>query len=190
MADVPASLDSVYRIVGALERVRMPYAFIGGVALNTWGVPRATFDLDLTLSVPTGRDGELLGELRRIGVVVEEAFEGGFRDRVQGMEKLHVHLPAGASLMAIDLFEATTPFLESVLERRIEIDLGRGRLWVCSAADLILLKPLADRRKDRVDVENVLLVQGVPEPEYLRRWAAALGLEQRLTRALERRPRP
>jgi hypothetical protein len=92
--------------------------------------------------------------------------------------------------MAIDLFEATTPFLESVLERRIEIDLGRGRLWVCSAADLILLKLLADRRKDRVDVENVLLVQGVPEPEYLRRWAAALGLEQRLTRALERRPRP
>jgi hypothetical protein len=83
MADVPASLDSVYRIVGALERVRMPYAFIGGVALNTWGVPRATFDLDLTFSVPTGRDGELLGELRRIGVVVEEAFEGGFRDRVE-----------------------------------------------------------------------------------------------------------
>jgi hypothetical protein len=187
MADVPASLDSVYLIAGALERVRMPYAFIGGVALNTWGVPRATFDLDLAVSVPTGRDGELLAELRRLGVVVDDAFEGGFRDRVQGMEKLHVHLPAGASLMAIDLFVAGTPFLESVLERRVEFDLGRGRLWVCSAADLVVLKLLADRRKDRFDVENVLLVQGVPEPEYLRHWAATLGIEERLTRALEQR---
>ena len=47
MADVPASLDSVHWISEALERLRVPYAFIGGVALNTWGVPRATFDLDL-----------------------------------------------------------------------------------------------------------------------------------------------
>ena len=187
MADVPASLDSVYLISGAMERLRMPYAFVGGVALNTWGVPRATFDLDLALSVPTGRSAELLAELRRIGAVVEEAFERGFRDRVQGMEKLHAHLPAGASLMAIDLFLASTPFLESVLERRVGIDLGRGQVWVCTAADLVVLKLLADRRKDRSDVENVLLVQGVPELEYLRRWAGVMGIEARLTEALEQR---
>lgn len=187
MADVPASVDSVYRIAGALERLRMPYAFIGGVALNAWGIPRATFDLDLALSVPTGRSGDLLAELRRIGAVVDQAFERGFRDRVQGMEKLHVHLPAGDSLMAIDLFLASTPFLESVLERRVGIDLGRGPVSVCTAADLVVLKLLADRRKDRSDVESVLLVQDVPEPEYLRRWAGALGLESRLTEALEQR---
>jgi hypothetical protein len=31
-------------------------------------------------------------------------------------------------------------------------------------------------------------VQGVPEPDYLRRWAVALGIEERLTRVLEQRP--
>src|SRR5688572_8378795 len=149
MADVPASLDSVYLLSGALERLGIPYAFIGGIALNTWAVPRATFDLDLALSVPTGRNGELLAELRRIGAVVEDAFERGFRDRVQGLEKLHAHLPAGTSLMAIDLFLASTPFLESVLERRVGIDLGRGQVWVCTAADLVVLKLLADRQIGR-----------------------------------------
>lgn len=185
MADVPASLDSVYRVAGALERSRFPYAFIGGVALNTWGVPRATFDLDLALSVSPSRSSELLAGLREIGAIVDQAFERGFRDRVQGMEKLHAHLPAGASLMAIDVFFATTPFLESVLERRAGIDLGRGPIWVCTAADLILLKLLADRRKDRADVENVLSVQSVPELEYMRRWAGILGVGPRLTEALE-----
>ncbi|MEO6597441.1 MAG: hypothetical protein ABIP94_22080 [Planctomycetota bacterium] len=51
-------------------------------------------------------------------------------------------------------------------------------------ADLILFKLMADRPKDRVDVQNVLTVQGIPEPEYLRDWAARLGVADRLERAL------
>lgn len=111
-------------------------------------------------------------------------FLRGFRDKVSGMEKVHVHLPAGPTLMAVDLFFGTTPFLQSVLERRRAVDLGRGPIFVCSAADLILLKLVADRPKDRLDVRNVLSVQGVPEPEYLERWANDLGVTDRLRAAL------
>jgi hypothetical protein len=84
------------------------------------------------------------------------------------------------------LFPATTPFLESVLSRRVGIELGRGSVWVCTAADLIVFKLLADRDKDRVDVENVISVQGVPERDYLERWTEALGVRAKLAAALGR----
>jgi hypothetical protein len=103
------------------------------------------------------------------------------------MEKVHVHLPAGKALLAVDLFLATTPFLASVVERRKSIDLGSGPLQVCTAADLVLLKLIADRPKDRMDIENLLAVQGVPERTYLESWAKELGIRPRLDALLTQR---
>jgi hypothetical protein len=180
MADEPASLEAIHRLAEVLTRERVSYAFIGGIALNAWAIPRATFDLDLAVSVDEDRVSVLLDALAERGFIVDPVFRTGFRDRVAQMEKIHVHLPAGATLMAVDLFLGTTPFLRSLIERRQSIDLGRGPIAICTAADLILLKLIADRPKDRVDVANILAVQGVPERDYLDRWARALGIEARL----------
>jgi hypothetical protein len=56
---------------------------------------------------------------------------------------------------------------------------------VVSPADLILFKLLADRPKDRLDVRNVLTVQGIPEADYLANWAAQLHVADRLQRAID-----
>ena len=184
MADHPASLEAIERVARVLVDARVPYAFIGGVALGAWAVPRQTFDLDLAIASSTAGLPTLLLAFERAGFVVEASFRKGFADRIAGMEKVHVHLPYGRALLAVDLFLATTPFLQSVLERRKTIDLGAGPLQVCSAADLVLLKLVADRPKDRLDIENVLAVQGVPEREYLERWAGELGVRARLDQRL------
>jgi hypothetical protein len=128
MADAPVSLDAIYRLAAVLDRVGVPFVFIGGVALNAWAIPRATFDMDLALSLEGFRLEELFAELERDAFVVDPAFSRGFRDRVGGMEKIHVHLPTGSTLLAVDLFLAGTPFLRSVLARRRTVDLGRGPL--------------------------------------------------------------
>ena len=47
-----------------------------------------------------------------------------------------------------------------------------------------LFKLMADRPKDRVDVQNVLAVQGVPDSTCLHEWAERLGVRDRLHRAL------
>ncbi len=159
MADAPASLDALYLIAGILEWQKLEYAFIGGIALNVWGIPRSTFDLDVALSLSPERLPELCTALNEAGVVVDAVFQRGFRDRIAGMEKFHVHLPAGLSLLAVDMFLASTPFLRSCLSRRVKIDLGRGSIWVCSAADLVLFKLVANRRKDKVDLDNILGLQ-------------------------------
>ena len=184
MADAPASLDAIYRVARLVGDEGIPYAFIGGVALNTWAIPRATFDLDLAVSLSAKQVPELLSRFQSADFVLDPAFERGFRDRIAGMEKIHVHLPAGAALMAVDIFFAETPFLRSVLERSVAIDLGQGLLQVCTAADLLLFKLLADRPKDRADVRNVLAVQGIPDREYLERWAGELDVRPRLDELL------
>lgn len=184
MADAPVSLDALYRIAGALDRTAVPYAFIGGIALSVWGVPRATFDLDLTVSVSGTEIATVLDGLQAAGCTVDEPFRRGFRDRLAGMETIHLHLRAGRTLLAVDMFLATTPFLRAVMERRVLVDVGRGPLPVFSAADLILFELLADRKKDRADVANMLSVQGVPDRAYLEHWAALQGVTGRLADAL------
>ena len=70
-------------------------------------------------------------------------------------------------------------------DRRLALaDLGQGAVPVCTAADLFLFKLLAWRKKDQVDVENLLWMQGVPDRSYVEDWARRLGLEDRLREAI------
>jgi hypothetical protein len=186
MADQPVTLDSIDRVVDVVTKAGLTYAFIGGVAMNTWAIPRATFDLDLAIAVSDRTLADLLHRFEAKGFVVDAEFRNGFRDRIAGMEKVHTFLPIGRSLLAVDLFLANTPFLESTLARRVVVDLGHGPIQICSAADLILFKLIAGRPKDMLDIKNLIVVQGIPEPSYLRSWASRLGLEERLKPLLER----
>jgi hypothetical protein len=114
------------------------HAFVGGLALSAWGVPRATFDVDLVVSLPTARQAELLAALRVLGWQADEIFERGRHDQMAGIPVIHVQIPAERTLIRIDLLVAETPFLKSMLARRVEIDLGQCPVPICTAADLVL----------------------------------------------------
>jgi len=49
---------------------------------------------------------------------------------------------------------------------------------------LILLKLIADRPRDWIDIADVLFVQGSIDETYLEHWANRLGVRDRLQRAL------
>jgi hypothetical protein len=180
MADKPASPDEIHLLAEVLDSEGVPYAFIGGVAMGVWGVPRTTFDLDVAVPDSEADLSRVLAAMSTQGWVVDPIIERGFRDRLAGMDKIQVQLPVQSTLLTADIFLGTTRFLRSVIDRRLPIDLGHGPISVCTPADLILLKLIAGRRKDQLDVENILAVQGIPEREYLERWAAELGVRDRL----------
>ena len=56
--------------------------------------------------------------------------------------------------------------------------------WEGLRCGLILVKLLANRPKDRVDVSDILFVQGTLDEAYMRRWAATLGIAVELEDAL------
>ena len=97
----------------------------------------------------------------------------------------HAHDSMEGALVRVDRMVADTPFLWSVAGRRTNVDLGPSAVPVCSAAALHLFQVLADSEKDRMDVRNILTVQGVSERGDLERWARELGTEVRLRRPLD-----
>jgi hypothetical protein len=60
----------------------------------------------------------------------------------------------------------------------VATDLGDAA--VISPEDLILMKLLANRPRDRADVADLLLVVGEVDGAYLGSWAARLGVEREL----------
>jgi hypothetical protein len=53
--------------------------------------------------------------------------------------------------------------------------------------DLILLKLIAGRHRDRGDIDDLLLTRSELDEAYLRRWAGPLGVEAKLDEVLAAR---
>lgn len=131
-----------------------PFCFIGGVALQHWGEPRVTRDLDLT--VFTGFGGEVPiveGLLARYSGRRPDARAFALQHRV-----LLLSTPAG---IAVDVALGALSFEADMIERATEVEFEPGvPLRICSAEDLFVLKTFADRLQDRADVVGIARRRG------------------------------
>jgi hypothetical protein len=176
--------QAVLHLAKVLGTTGVPYAFMGGLALNAWGIPRTTFDFDVAVALDSQQLPGFLRGLEAHDLAADEPFLRGHVDRLSGMEKCSARLLFGSHWFVVDIFLATTPFLRSVMTRRVQVPVWGESVFVVSAADLILFKLVAGRRKDWVDIENVVAIQGIPDPGYLATWAALLGVQERLARVV------
>ena len=180
---MPGPIDEVLAATLPLfERARLAFGLTGGYAVNVWGVPRVTFDVNLLVACDAGPLNAFLSLCQEEGF---EVGEGVRRDAAAAILRIALH--RGGRPTHIELYPAVTPLQVSALGRltRAPALLGHEPLPVVTAADLILFKLLAHRPKDRVDIDNILAVQGLPEPAYLFDWARQLGLADRLELALQ-----
>ncbi len=131
-----------------------PFCFIGGVALQHWGEPRVTRDLDLT--VFTGFRGEASvvdGLLAHYRGRRTDARDFALRHRV-----LLLITPAG---IAVDVALGALPFEADMMARATDVEFEPGvALRICSAEDLFVLKAFADRLQDRADVAGIARRRG------------------------------
>lgn len=127
---------------------------IGGLAVQRWGEPRLTRDVDITLL--TGFGGE---------EVYVDAVLQRFRPRVrQGREFALTHrvmLLAAEDGTGIDLALGGLPFEARVIDRASPFDFYPGLvLRTCSAEDLVVMKAFAGRALDWEDAKTVIARQG------------------------------
>ncbi len=174
------------QLLSAMAEARLGVALIGGYAVVTWGIPRATFDVDLLIEADDERLRRAFVALERQGFGVDDIYKTGWRDQVRDMPLVKVQMYRGGRAVSGDLFLVTTPLQRSAFARSRTVELPgiAPAVRVVSPADLILFKLLADRPKDRLDIQNVLTVQGVPDADYLRAFAQQLGVLERLDRAI------
>jgi hypothetical protein len=129
------------------------FCFIGGLAVQRWGEPRLTLDIDCTLITGFGEEPSYIDELL-------EAFDGRLAEAREFALANRVLLLRGPSNVPVDIALGAMPFEERCVERASAFDVGAGPgLLTCSAEDLIVLKAFAARERDWLDIEGIVVRQ-------------------------------
>jgi hypothetical protein len=131
-----------------------PNTVIGGLAVQRWGEPRQTRDVDLAVLTGIGREAELVDPmLARYRARRPDARDFALRYRVLLVET--------ASGIPLDISLAALPFEERVVSRSTTFAFAPDHLvTTCSAEDLVVLKAFADRPQDWLDIEGIVVRQG------------------------------
>lgn len=129
------------------------FCLIGGMALQRWGEPRVTRDVDVTLLAPLGAEGPTVDRLlSKFEPRIEGAREFALRNRV-------LLLRSGGGI-GIDVALGGIPFEERCVARSSDWTFAPGLLLrTCSAEDLVVMKAFAGRNQDWVDLQGVLVRQ-------------------------------
>jgi hypothetical protein len=126
---------------------------IGGVAVQRWGEPRQTRDVDLTLLTGLGGEEAFVDPiLGHYAARIPEARRFAIERRVLLVET--------ATGIPLDISLGGLPYEIAVVERSTPFEVEPGvNLATCSAEDLVILKAFADRPQDWLDIEGVVVRQ-------------------------------
>lgn len=117
-----------------LEARDIQYALTGSVAASFYGEPRSTIDIDFTVMASSARLHRLV-ELRERFYVPDTAIEKAATQF--GSFSLIDH----ASGIKIDIFVLDeSPFNQLLMERRVEMPMPTGSVWVASPEDVTARK--------------------------------------------------
>ena len=129
-------------------------SIIGGLAVQRWGEPRQTRDVDVALLTGFG------GEERFVDPLLAR-YVARRRDARQFALERRVLLMQDGAGIPLDVSLAALPFEERVIERTSAFACAPNAvIQTCSAEDLVVLKAFADRPQDWLDVEGVIVRQG------------------------------
>ena len=183
MSELPAQ-HLLFEVIAILKALAIPHAVMGGFAVRHWAIPRPTYDADILIQLEPSSKQPLFAALEAADFSVPQEFLAGYEDTLAGMHKIKITKVLGHHLWDVDLFFARSDFLRAAMARRQQTTLGDVQAEVLSVEDLVLLKLLAYRLKDRVDIQDMLLLNPTPDMGYLNHWASQLGLEDRLGESL------
>lgn len=148
----------------------IPYAIIGGIAVQVWGEPRATRDVDLTIAVPPERADAAIDTL--LG-----RFAPRIPDAAAFARKNRVLLVSASNGVPADVSLGLPGYEEEVISRSVLVDIAPGQeVRVCSPEDLVIHKAVAGRIQDQLDLEMLLLRRKDRlDLAYIRRWLTWFG---------------
>lgn len=181
--------DVTREIVDLFDQLSIPYAIMGGVAVRMHALPRPTFDVDFTVAISRDLLPGLYKAAEQLGYAIPTAYASGWVDAVKGLPVIKLQHLIGDRSIDVDIFLAETDFQRELLSRRQRHEAEGWQGWFVTAEDLILLKLLADRPKDRTDVADILFIQGNLDEAYLRVWAERLGVVAALDEAIRQNRR-
>lgn len=146
-------LDQLQTVFASFQRNDVKYLVIGGIAAVLYGVPRATFDLDVLIE-PTKENAQ-----RLLDALAEIDF--GTAQLTSADDIVATEITIFTDRIRLDVQTSTPGILfEDAWARRATMTYGGQSFEVVSLADLIQSKTSAGRE---VDLEEVRLLTAAEE---------------------------
>jgi hypothetical protein len=145
--------EAAWQIQSFCDRQDWRSCFIGGIAVQRWGEPRVTLDVDVTVLTGFGGEDVFIDTLLA-------RFPGRLANAREFAQQRRVLLLKTPEGVGIDISLGALPFEDLVVRRATPFSFAPGLdLRTCSAEDLIVLKLFALRPLDVRDAETVALRQ-------------------------------
>ena len=173
-----------------LNRLGIDYMVTGSMASNAWGVPRTTHDLDFVIQLPPSQVAGLAAAFTGDYYTDEPSVRSAYRPPHQFNI---IHVP---SALKLDFWMLrSVRFEQEMFRRRQRLELFGEPAWVATPEDVILHKlywhTITPSDRQLGDVAGVVAVQKDNlDKDYMRNWAAEIGVAALLEEALSGRNRP
>lgn len=151
--------------IGAfLKKEKVKYMILGGIALQYWGEPRFTRDVDITVMVKPNKESIFIKR-------VLAAFKGRIKNAEDFALKNRVILIFSSNRIEIDISLGIPGYESESIKRVKKIKINKNFFPIVSAEDLIIHKLIASRARDIEDIKGVLIRQREKlDVKYIRYW--------------------
>jgi hypothetical protein len=191
---VPASLLAALKaLTESLQAAGIPAIVVGGVAASLLGRPRLTRDIDALVDLSEDRWPDVLSAVRSFSIEPRIDDTLGFARRTRVLLLRHV-----PSQIDIDVIFGGLPFERDAVTTGQTHSLGRFDIRLPRVEDLMIMKAVAQRPRDVMDLEALLDTHPEANLDRVRQWvrefstAAAMpdllaGFDKLVARARSRR---
>lgn len=158
-------LAALRDLVEWFEKAEIRGIVIGGVAASILGEPRFTRDVDALVILNEHRWADLLDVGNGYGFLprLADALDFARRSRVLLLR----HRPSGVD---VDLTFGALPFEEEAVRRSISVQIGSLLIPLASPDDLVIMKAVAGRSQDWLDIESLLIAHPELDLDRVRSW--------------------
>jgi hypothetical protein len=163
----------VISIIEALEAEDVPYMLAGSFASMVYGIPRSTKDVDFVIELEHASFDRLISRL-------DPLFELDPQQHLETLTWTRRHiLVARSTPFKVELFlKSDDPHHQVQWQRKRHVfnPIIKHQVWMPTAEDVVIQKIRWSRPQDRIDAENVILVQAtLLDWPYIQHWCDLHG---------------
>ena len=144
-------IQSFRKIIQFLEKEKISYTIIGGIANSFYGNPRQTFDIDIKFEMD---EQNVPGFIQQLSAISRLAAD----DPIAFFKETAV-IPVDIDNVRVDLVRCLLPFEKEAIRRSKREEIFGLNASVCTAEDLIIQKAVSVRDKDWMDISAIIHLQ-------------------------------
>lgn len=153
-----------------LERAQIPYMVIGGQAVQLYGEPRMTRDIDVTLGLGSEGLDRVAAVCDRCGLKLLPTAPAEFVRETMVLPALEERTG-----IRVDFIFSATEYERRAISRSQPVELGGASVRFAAIEDVVVHKLVAGRPRDLEDARGIVAKNPGLDRGYVERWLVAFG---------------